>query len=83
VSYRCGLEPTLAKLMGAEPGGPWVTCDGCGLRLTIRSDRMPPAWLLDNKAAPGWSLTHDDNGKRTDLCKTCKPSRLLRAKAGR
>lgn len=73
MSYRAGIYGVLA--MGVEPGGPRVTCDGCGLRITIPDNRLPPAWLLVNKAAPGWSLTKDADGKRTDLCKSCRTPR--------
>lgn len=75
MSYRCGIWEPLASAMGVEPGGPRVTCDGCGLRVVVRDDRMPPAWLLDGKPVPGWTMTKDDDGKRTDLCKTCRPPR--------
>lgn len=46
-----------------------------GLRIVVRDDRMPPVWLLDGKPVPGWTMTKDDNGKRTDLCKTCRPDK--------
>lgn len=71
MSYRCGIDDTLAKLMGEEPGGPRITCDDCGLRLNIREDRPPPAWFLDGKAAPGWKLTRDGD-RRDDRCPRCK-----------
>jgi hypothetical protein len=72
VSYRCGIEPSLARLMDVAPGGPRVTCDACGLCMIIREDRLPPAWIRNGKAPPGWKMTKDADGKRTDLCKTCK-----------
>lgn len=78
MSYRCGIEASLASIMGVEPGGPRVTCDGCGARVMVRTDRLPPMWLLDNKAPPGWKMTKDADGKRTDLCKTCKVKPLAR-----
>lgn len=72
MSYRCGLGPGIAQAFGTEPGGPSITCDGCGLKLNIREDRPPPAWFLNGKAAPGWKLTrHGD--VRDDRCPRCKP----------
>lgn len=32
MSYRCGVDEPLASMMGGEPGGPRIACDGCGLR---------------------------------------------------
>lgn len=73
MSYRCGVDGALAAVLGIEPGGPWVACDGCGVRRTCtKPSGMPYAWLLDNKAAPGWKLTKSDDGRRTDLCSACK-----------
>ncbi len=51
----------VAAILGEEPGGPRITCDGCGLVLNIRQDRPPPAWFLDGKAAPGWKRTRRDD----------------------
>lgn len=59
-------------MLGVEPGGPRVTCDGCGLVLRVREDRLPPKWLLDGKAPPGWLLACGSDGARTDYCKKCR-----------
>lgn len=76
MSYRSGLGPQLAATMGVEPGGPRITCDGCGLVRRIPDDRLPPAWFLDNRAAPGWKLVRTEDGDggvtRQDLCPRCK-----------
>ena len=72
MSYRCGIDPTLARMMGVEPGGPRVKCDSCGLVLNIRDDRPPPKWLLENKPAPGWKMIKTTDGMRTDTCKRCR-----------
>ncbi len=73
MSYRCGIIGYAAFIAGVAPSGPRITCDGCGLVLSIRIDRRPPAWFLDGKAAPGWSLTRDDGDVRIDMCPRCKP----------
>lgn len=72
MSYRCGLDINLARLMRVEPGGPRITCDKCGLKFYIKEDRPPPKWLLDNKALPKWKLVKYTDGTRLDLCPECK-----------
>ncbi len=75
MSYRAGIGPVFARVMGAEPDGPKITCDGCGLVNRIPTDRLPPKWFMDNKAAPGWSMrrSFDSDGlTRLDLCPRCK-----------
>jgi len=71
MSYRCGIGPGF----GVPPTEPTITCDGgCGESRVIRG--RPPAWFLDNKPVPGWSLkrTNDETGvHRVDLCPKCKP----------
>jgi hypothetical protein len=77
VSYRCGIYGQLAAEINVEPGPPRVTCDRCGTRISIRENRLPPKWLLDGKAPPGWQTTKHDDGTRTDLCKACRPARAI------
>lgn len=72
MSYRAGIGPALANRLGVEPGGPRITCDGCGLVLNIREDRPPPSWFLNGRAAPGWKLVKQADGSRTDLCPRCR-----------
>lgn len=72
MSYRCGVWGELAKLLGVEPGGPRVTCDGCGARIVVRDDRMPPKWLLDGKPPRGWATVKNADGTRTDTCGNCR-----------
>lgn len=76
MSYRCGVYEPLASMLGVEPGPPRVTCDGCGERIVIRENRMPPRWLLDGKPPPGWRTRKNNDGTRTDWCKACKPTAL-------
>ena len=75
MSYRCGIGAGLWAY-GLEPGPPRIMCDTCGFKLVIRGDRLPPKWLLDNRAAPRWKLvrTEDANGHvtRVDTCPTCR-----------
>lgn len=78
MTYRAGVGPGLARMFGVEPGGPQITCDGCGLVLRIREDRPPPAWFLDGKAAPRWALTRPAEDVRDDRCPRCKPKRSTR-----
>lgn len=83
MSYRCGIGVSLAAAMGVDPGPPRVKCDGCGVVLSIRDDRLPPKWLLDGKAAPGWTLTRHDDGTRDDRCPNCRVPRATKRKAVR
>jgi len=71
MSYRAGVGPGL-RYLGVEPGPPHITCDGCGLRINLPEDRRPPAWFLNGKAAPGWSVKRHDDGRRTDMCVACR-----------
>lgn len=72
MSYRPGIGPSLATFLEVEPGGPRITCDGCGLVMNIRENGPPPAWLLDGKPAKGWSLVKSADGSRDDRCPRCK-----------
>lgn len=73
MSYRCGLDVHVARLLRMEPGPPRVTCDSCGARIVVVTGRRgPPRWLLDGKAPPGWRTTKNDDGTRTDWCKACR-----------
>lgn len=74
MSYRCAIFDPLAAAMGVEPGGPWVKCDTCGVKLTAITSRhgMPKKWLLDGKAPPGWRTEKHADGTRTDWCQRCK-----------
>lgn len=74
MSYRCGIAPSLAAVMGTEPGGPRITCDGCGLVYRLPENRPPPAWFLDGEAVPGWAMTRTED-KRDDRCKRCRPAK--------
>lgn len=76
MSYRCRIDNPLASIMGVEPGGPRITCDGCGVRFNIRTDRIPPKWFLDNKAPPKWRTAKLEDGTRNDWCPRCKDTAL-------
>lgn len=61
---------------------PSITCDGCGVVLTIVSN-PPPKWFLDGRAKPGWQLLrHEErDGRvrmRSDYCPACKAPMLPR-----
>jgi hypothetical protein len=70
VTYRCGISG-----FGVERP-PTITCDGCGVRVEIRS--LPPKWFLDGKAKPGWKLVRHEEKPgggfrmRSDYCPECK-----------
>jgi hypothetical protein len=72
MTYRPGISPAVARMLGEQARGPGVICDGCGIVRRIHADRPPPAWFLDGKAAPGWRMTRDGD-KRDDRCPRCKP----------
>lgn len=71
MSYRCGLGPNIAKLLGEEAGGPRITCDGCGLRFDCDFKRAPPKWFLDGKPPRGWAQIRNAD-ERLDYCPRCK-----------
>ncbi len=72
MSYRCGLDVRVAALMGTDAGPPRFTCDGCGVRYTLRENKMPPAWFFDGKAPPGWRSDNAGTPERKDWCKACR-----------
>lgn len=80
MSYRCGLDAATAAMLGTDAGGPRVTCDGCGLRISaVKPSGMPYSWLLDHKAPKGWALVNPlgpESGRRRDYCPTCKAEAL-------
>ncbi len=51
MTYHPGMR--LASFGGPNQD-PHLTCDGCGVRYNIPADRMPPKWLMENKAPKGW-----------------------------
>jgi hypothetical protein len=69
VTYIAGVQGF--ERFGIRSDGPRVECNGCGLVRRIDTDRLPPAWVLDGKAPPGWRLKRDGD-KRTDWCPQCK-----------
>lgn len=80
MSYRCGIGEGLAKKLGIAPGPPMITCDRCSIYLVARTKSGgPPAWLLNNRAPPGWELIrHEDpTGAilREDYCPACRAAR--------
>jgi hypothetical protein len=72
MSYRCGISPGVAVLIGEAPDGPRIVCDGCGIVYRIREDRLPPAWFFQGKAPPKWKLVKKVDGMREDRCPTCQ-----------
>lgn len=77
MAYRAGLGfPGHERL-------PSITCDGCGVVLTIVSN-PPPKWFLDGRAKPGWLLVRHEEREgrvrmRSDYCPTCKVSARQKA----
>lgn len=72
MSYRAGIGPRLATMIGADYTDPHVRCDGCGMvksAYTKRGDMA--AWLRNRKAPPGWRMEVMDD-KRLDYCPECK-----------
>lgn len=70
MTYTCGI-------FGSEP---FISCNECGLRRSVtKSNGLPFAWFIANKAAPGWSLKRfeDIHGgtSRLDYCPKCKVMR--------
>lgn len=77
MSYHAGVGGSLATAMGIPACGPHIKCDDCGVEKHINGrgagGNIAPAWLLDNKAPPGWKLfRHEDGEMRADYCPTCK-----------
>lgn len=70
MSYHVGIGPRLAQF-GGGPCEPHITCDGCGVERRITTSHVPPAWFLDGKAAPGWTLKREGETRR-DYCPKCK-----------
>ena len=69
MTYRCGIE--------SSP--PRVTCDGCGDRLVVNQNRLPPKWLINNRPPPRWEMEREvdtETGivRRRDWCPLCKQS---------
>jgi hypothetical protein len=75
MTYHAGIGISMNRKAGEAlqlvADTPHLTCDKCNLRLEIRTDRPPPAWLLDEKAPKGWMTTRIE-GKRKHYCPTCK-----------
>jgi hypothetical protein len=76
VTYRCGIGPGMEKF-GLVPGPPRFTCDGCGLVVTLRTDRPSPAWLFDRRAPPGWERIEEEH-RATHLCRLCRKATRYR-----
>lgn len=70
MSYHCGTQGLTG--LGIPDGEPRITCDTCGVIKRLPSDRVPPAWFMNGKAAPGWSLSRTANGGRIDTCPECR-----------
>lgn len=71
MSYRCGLSPEVARMMGTDAGPPRITCDDCGIRKVIGADRPPPSWFLNGNPPPGWRTVRQGDIRR-DYCGKCK-----------
>jgi hypothetical protein len=72
MSYRCGLDIGMAKLLGMDAGQPRLICDGCGaVRPVTKTNGMPYRWLLDNRKAPGWRMVKRVDQPRRDYCQSC------------
>lgn len=51
MTYHAGL---LLATIGGPNRYPHLTCDGCGTKYNIPTNKPAPKWLLDNKAPRGW-----------------------------
>lgn len=73
MSYRAGTQGMDA--IGIPSGEPRLICDDCGEKRPVTNAHGRPfAWLLDRRAAPGWSMkTIGDN--RADWCNPCTKKR--------
>ncbi len=73
MSYRCGIGPRLAAVLNMEPGPARLTCDGCGAQRSVeKKGGGAYAWLLKDRAAPGWQLKRQPNRARLDFCSECR-----------
>lgn len=72
MSYRCGIEQPLAGMMGVDAGGPRFTCDECGVRYNLPTNKLPGEWFFSGKPPRGWRTRKDADGKRFDWCPRCK-----------
>lgn len=82
MSYRAGIGPRSADVLGCESGGPRVVCDGCGaVKSCENKSGMLARWFLERygtgKPAPGWYRlrTWDEDGDvvNDDRCPKCSP----------
>lgn len=73
MSYRPGLSPGAARVIGEQPRSMAIICDSCGFDLSIVSGRSgPPAWFFAGHAPPRWTLERGEDGLRRDTCPACK-----------
>ncbi len=66
MSYRAGMY-------GFETSDrdPELVCDGCGkARPVTYRNGLPTRWLLNRKAAPGWTFD-GSKAMRRDWCQSC------------
>lgn len=67
MTHRMSVGAMLVRILGIE-GLPRVQCDGCAfVRVGVRQDGLPCAWLMRGKAPPGWLRV----GK-ADFCPVCR-----------
>lgn len=74
MSYRAGIG---GRLAGGRPTEPHIVCDRCGCIRSVYQSKQsfrPAKWLLEGRAAPGWSGGRKDDGFRFDLCPECRNS---------
>ena len=75
MSYRAGVSPALAALIGrVGTTNPHIVCDRCGrARGVWRNARSyaPAKWLMDGRPAPGWHGGRREDGTRADVCGAC------------
>lgn len=77
MSYHCGVDGSLAKLLGVVPGNPRIVCDGCGVaRSVARGNGLLYAWFAAGRAAPRWEMVRID-GVRRDYCSSCRVTRRV------
>ena len=75
MTYHCGVDSSIARLIGAQPGPPRIECDTCGLWYVIEprgAGACPPAWFINGRAPRGWRKRTGADGTEKHACPRCR-----------